>query len=189
MQSSSDSLLQRAYRQEPFAWERLCALYGPIVHSWCRRSGLQESDAADAVQEVFRAVFTNLGQFLQQGGVFYAWLWTITVNQVRLYFRRARHEPAVALGDQDQELPDPDSSLVLDQEPDAETTRQRIVRRALDLVRGDFNEHTWQCFERTAVQGQTDQDVAIALGMTANAVRQARFRVLRRLRQELDGLV
>jgi RNA polymerase sigma-70 factor (ECF subfamily) len=188
MLSTSHSLLQRAGRLEPAAWERLCALYGPIVHGWCRRHGLQESDAADAVQEVFRAVFLNLGQFLGQGGVFHAWLWTITANQVRLHFRRKKHEPAVALGSQDGELPHPEPPFSVDGEPDAETIRQRIVRRAVDLVRGDFNEATWQMFVRTTLQGESCQEVADALRINANAVRQARFRVLRRLRQELEGL-
>jgi RNA polymerase sigma-70 factor (ECF subfamily) len=188
MSSTSHSLLQRACRLEPAAWERLCALYGPIVHGWCRRSGLQESDAADAVQEVFRAVFQNLGQFLRQGGVFHAWLWTITANQVRLHFRRTKRESATDLGNRDRDLPDSRQPPLDDGEPDSETTRQRIVRRALDLIRGDFNELTWQIFVRTTLQGEPCQEVAIALGMNGNAVRQARFRVLRRLRQELDGL-
>ena len=183
--STSYTLLQRAGRLEPAAWERLCALYGPIVHGWCRRCGLQESDAADAVQKVFRAVFQNLGQFLRQGGVFRAWLWTITANQVRLHFRHTKHQPA-ALGSQDRELPDPLPSD--DAEPDIETTRQRIVRRAVDLVRGDFQEQTWQIFVRTTLQGESCQEVAAALRIKANTVRQARFRVLRRLRQELEGL-
>jgi RNA polymerase sigma-70 factor (ECF subfamily) len=182
-------LLQRAGRLEPVAWERLCALYGPIVHGWCRRSGLQESDAADAVQEVFRAVFQNLGQFLRQGGVFHAWLWTITANQVRLHFRHTKRQPTTALGSQDGEFPDPESSSSVDGEPDAETTRLRIVRRALDLVRGDFQEQTWQIFVRTTLQGESCQEVAAALRINANAVYQARYRVLTRLRQELDGLV
>jgi RNA polymerase sigma-70 factor (ECF subfamily) len=187
--STSHTLLQRACRLEPPAWERLCALYGPIVHGWCRRSGLQESDAADAVQEVFRAVFLNLGEFLRQGGVFHAWLWTITANQVRLQFRRREHQRATELGSQDRELPDPVQPPSDEGEPDAETTRQRVVRRALDLVRGDFAVPTWQCFVRTTMQGESCQEVAAALGMNANAVRQARFRVLRRLRHELDGLL
>jgi RNA polymerase sigma-70 factor (ECF subfamily) len=187
--STSHTLLQRACRLEPAAWERLCALYGPIVHGWCRRSGLQESDAADAVQEVFRAVFQHLGQFQRQGGVFHAWLWTITANQVRLQFRRRKREPAIALGSQDQELPDPAQPPTDDAEPDPKTTRRRIVSRALDLVRGDFAEPTWQCFVRTTLQGESCQEVAAALAMNANAVRQARFRVLRRLRHELDGLL
>lgn len=189
MLTTSLSLLQRAGRLEPLAWERLCALYGPIVHGWCRRSGLRESDAADAVQEVFRAVFQNLGQFLRQGGVFHAWLRTITANQVRLHFRHAKHRPTVALGNQAGELPDPAQSSSDDGEPDAKTTRQRVVRRALDLVRGDFGEQTWQIFVRTTLQGESCQEVAAALRMNANAVYQARYRVLSRLRQELDGLV
>jgi len=149
---------------------------------------LQESDAADVVQEVFRAVFLNLRQFLGDGGVFHAWLWTITAKQVRLHFRRTKHRPS-ALGSQDGEVPHPESPSSVDGEPDAETTRRRIVRRALDLVRGDFNEQTCQIFVRTTLQGESCQEVAAALRSNANAVHQARYRVLSRLRQELDGLV
>jgi RNA polymerase sigma-70 factor (ECF subfamily) len=57
------------------------------------------------------------------------------------------------------------------------------------LVRGDFSETTSQCFVRTTLQGQTCVEVAADLGLTDNAVRQARFRMLRQLREELDGLV
>ena len=84
MLTTSHSLIQRACRLEPAAWERLCALYGPIIYGWCRRGGLQDSDAADAVQEVFRSVFTHLEQFRREGGVFHAWLWKITANHVCL---------------------------------------------------------------------------------------------------------
>ena len=75
------------------------------------------------------------------------------------------------------------------EEPDAEAGRRRILRRALEWVRGDFSETTWKIFEQTTLEHQTYQEVAAELGMTANAVRQARFRVLRRLREELDGLI
>jgi RNA polymerase sigma-70 factor (ECF subfamily) len=91
--STSHSLLQPACRLEPAARERLCALYAPVVYGWCRRGGLQESDAADAVQEVFYSVLKSLDQFQRDGGVFHAWLWTITLNQRRLHFRRAEHNP------------------------------------------------------------------------------------------------
>jgi RNA polymerase sigma-70 factor (ECF subfamily) len=187
MPTTPYTLLQRACLLDPAAWDRLCALYGPVVYAWCRQRGLQESDAADVVQEVFRSVFLNLSQFVRQGGVFHAWLWTITANQIRLHFRRARQQPTVALGSQDQELADP--QLMGDSEPEPETTRQQIVHRVLELVRGDFQDQTWQCFVRTVLRGESCTEVAAALGMTANAVRQARFRVLRRLREELDQLL
>jgi RNA polymerase sigma-70 factor (ECF subfamily) len=183
--STPHSLLQRACRFDPAAWECLCALYGPVVYGWCRRRGLQDSDAADAVQEIFQSVFKHLDQFQRNGGVFHAWLWKITLNQVRLHFRRAKHNPAQADDRQMQDW----LEAPAEGEPDAETTRQRLVRLALELIRGDFNEQTWQIFVRTTLQGEPCHEVALALGLTANAVRQARFRVVRRLRQELDGLL
>lgn len=184
MLTTSDSLIEQACRLKPEAWERLCALYGPIIYSWCRLRGLQDSDAADAVQEVFRSVFRHLNQFRRQGGVFHAWLWRITINQVRLHFRQKQRDPIPTDDDQVQQWPDS-----ADEEPQPESTRQRVLRRALDLIRGDFSEQTWTAFVRTSLQGESCQGVAAELGMTANAVRQARFRVLRRLRQELNGLL
>src|SRR5579875_211233 len=184
LHATSHSLIQRACRLEPAAWERLCTLYGPIIYSWCRRGGLQDSDAADAVQEVFRSVFTHLEQFRREGGVFHAWLWKITANQVRLHFRRRQRNPVPA-GDA---LMQQWSDSVATDEPEPESTRQRLVHRALELIRGDFSDQTWTAFVRTTLQDESCQEVASALGMTANAVRQARFRVIRRLRQELDGL-
>jgi RNA polymerase sigma-70 factor (ECF subfamily) len=185
MLTTSLSLLQRACALDPAAWERLCTLYGPIVYGWCRRYGLQHDDAADCCQEVFQSVFRNLSQFWQNGGVFHSWLGTITLNQVRLHYRKIKPTPGLIEGQQLQDWP----GAIPDSDSDVVNTRQQVIRRALDLVRGDFNEQTWQIFERTTLQNETCAEVATALGLTPNAVRQARFRVIRRLRQELDGLV
>lgn len=187
--TTSHSLIERACQLEPAAWERLCTLYGPIVYGWCRRYGLQDCDAADAVQEVFQSVFRHLEQFRRNGGVFHAWLWKITVNRVRLHFRQRQHKPLLAEDAAFRQCLQADGDDTSDDEPQAETTRYRVVRRALCLIRGDFTEQTWNIFERTTLQGEPCHEVAATLGMTANAVRQARFRVLRRLRQELDGLI
>jgi RNA polymerase sigma-70 factor (ECF subfamily) len=62
-----------------------------------------------------------------------------------------------------------------------------LRRRAMELVRGDFEEQTWQAFWRAAVEGDTLADVAADLGISVWAVYKARARVLSRLRQELDG--
>lgn len=63
------------------------------------------------------------------------------------------------------------------------------MRRALDLVRAEFENRTWDAFWRTAIDGQPAGDVAAQLGMSLHAVYKAKSRVLRRLRQELAGLV
>ena len=60
-----------------------------------------------------------------------------------------------------------------------------LVQRALEAIRNDFTDGVWDAFVRTALQGRTSKDAGRELGMTPNAVRQAKFRVLRRLREEL----
>jgi RNA polymerase sigma-70 factor (ECF subfamily) len=63
-----------------------------------------------------------------------------------------------------------------------------LIRRALALLRPDFRPASWDAFWQTAVLGRPDGEVAGEFGLTVNAVRVARCRVLGRLRQELDGL-
>ncbi len=196
--ATSPSLINRVRRFESDAWIRLSALYGPMVYGWCRRAGLQSNDAADAVQEVFRSVFQGIGQFRgaaesQSGGSFRGWLWVITRNQVRLSVRRSAGVPQ-AVGGTDAQIrfaEHADAATVIDlndSEPDAEATQTRLLHRALDLIRGDFNDSTWTAFSRATLQGHSIQEVAAELGLTENAVRQAKFRVLRRLREELDDV-
>jgi hypothetical protein len=59
---------------------------------------------------------------------------------------------------------------------------------ALARVRGDFDEATWQAFDWTWMQSLTPQEAAERLGKTAAWVYRARFKVLKRLRAEVDFL-
>jgi RNA polymerase sigma-70 factor (ECF subfamily) len=187
--STSTSLLQRLRAREPAAWERLCQLYGPLVYRWSRASGLQDLDAADVVQEVFRSVAVSLDRFHHEGPTdsFRGWLWGITRNKLRDHFRARAGNPAGAGGtdahQQLLEVPEtPPDSTSESLKPDA-----ILVHRALALVQLEFEERTWKAFWRSAVDGLAAPDVAKELGMTPRAVRQAKYRVLRRLRQEFSG--
>jgi RNA polymerase sigma-70 factor (ECF subfamily) len=73
--------------------------------------------------------------------------------------------------------------------PEAITENAALVRQALNMIRGDFQEQTWRAFLRTAVDGRPAPEVAAELGMTKRAVRQAKYRVLQRLREEFDNLI
>ncbi len=55
-------------------------LYGPLVYHWCCRFGLQEAEAADVGQKVFRTVSSSIVNFQlqQQGSSFRGWLRTVT---------------------------------------------------------------------------------------------------------------
>jgi RNA polymerase sigma-70 factor (ECF subfamily) len=63
-----------------------------------------------------------------------------------------------------------------------------LWRRAVELLRTEFEEHTWQAFWQVAIDGRTLAEVAERLGMSVAAVYQAKSRVLRRLRQEFQEL-
>jgi RNA polymerase sigma-70 factor (ECF subfamily) len=186
--ATSPSLLGRALAQEPAAWERLVALYAPLVWHWCRSCGLQQQDQADVFQEVFQAVAGHLNQFQRSAqGTFRGWLRTITRNKVYDLYRRRQHEPVGAGGSDTQrwlnQVPGP--TLFSEDSQAEQAAEQSLMHRALELIRPEFAERTWQAFWRTAVDEQAAGDVADDLGMSPGAVRVAKCRVLQRLREAL----
>jgi RNA polymerase sigma-70 factor (ECF subfamily) len=65
----------------------------------------------------------------------------------------------------------------------------QLYRRAVERVRGEFEERTWRAFWLTAIEDRSPVDLTDDLGMTPAAIRQAKSRVLRRLKQELGELL
>lgn len=186
-QPTSMTLLQRAMDRDADAWRRVLDLYAPLVYYWCRHWGIQGSDADDIRQEVFQAVAAHLSKFSRskEGESFRGWLKGVTRHKLLDFFRKQGHQP-VALGGTDHyqrllDVPGPDTSL-----PDPPPQEvANLYQRALQILHGEFGDRTWQAFVRTAVEGHAPADVAADLGMTAVAVRKAKSRVLRRLREEI----
>jgi RNA polymerase sigma-70 factor (ECF subfamily) len=190
-QVTSLSLLWRARANDQQAWHRLTTLYRPLVLFWCRQAHCPDAEVEDVIQEVFAAVAAGLGGFRHDrpGDSFRAWLRGISRNQVLLYFRRNQGRPqpeggSDALG-RLQELADP--------MPDSAEEEAREVsqwyRRAVEQVRGEFEDRTWHMFWRAVIDGRPTAAVAEELQVTAAAVRQAKSRVLRRLKEEIGELL
>jgi RNA polymerase sigma-70 factor (ECF subfamily) len=59
----------------------------------------------------------------------------------------------------------------------------------LALIRAEFKQTTWEAFIRVTVEGLPTAEVALALGVSVNAVHLAKSRILRRLREEFQDLV
>ena len=64
-----------------------------------------------------------------------------------------------------------------------------VLRQALLVMQRDFQASTWQACWEHVVMGRPAGDVAAALGMTVNAVYIAKARVMKQLRQELEGML
>jgi RNA polymerase sigma-70 factor (ECF subfamily) len=185
-------LLARVQADDPAAWERLVHLYAPLVFHWCRQRGLQDQDAADVFQEVFQAVVAHVGSFRKEreGDTFRGWLRRITQHKICDHFRGLGRAGRGVGGNHAQallaQLPGPPPEA--DDLPPDEAGEGGLLARGLDLIREEFEPRTWQAFWRTAIEDQAAGDVAADLGMSPGAVRVAKSRVLRRLREELGDL-
>lgn len=164
-------------------WRRLTDVYGPLLARWLAHLGVAPADRDDVVQEVMVVVVRRVAEFERRGaGAFRAWLRAILVNQAR---RHLRTRVAAPTGDLDAAA-DPHT------EPDRQWDREHdehIARRALQVVEGDFAPATWQAFRRQVIDGITPAAVATELELSLNAVILAKSRVLKRIREELCGLL
>jgi len=187
---TSASLLDRVRSAQPEGWRRLVSLYGPLVYAWCRKAGLQDHDAADVVQNVFQSVLKGINDFRRDrpGDSFRRWLRTVTRNKVRDFWRAESRAPQADGGTE--------APLRLTQWPDAEEPDDghieeidQMYHRALELVRAEFEDRTWQAFWRVVVDARPAADVANELNMSPNAVYIAKSRVVTRLRAEFGELL
>ena len=191
--STSVTLLERLRANEADAWRAMVHLYTPLVYHWCARGGLRGEDVADVSQEVFRVAATSIDHFRREreGDTFRGWLRGITRNIIREHYRRRGRQPqAVGGTDAFQKLQEvADTTAASLDDTDAPSEIDGLHRRALDLVRKEFEERTWRAFWQTAIEGRSPVDVAAEQGVSPAAVRMAKSRVLRRLKEEFAQLI
>jgi len=187
MTKTPTSLLERLRQPfEPEAWGRFASLYTPLIYSWGRRVGLQEQDAADLVQDVFVTLLQVLPTFTyDRHQSFRRWLWTVTINKWRKDRKQQDKRMVHGLGGEPEHVAVADD---LEASWEAEY-QQHLANQAMRMMRTDFDETTWRaCWEMVAA-GRPAAVVAAELGLTIGAVYAAKFRVLKRLRRDLQGLL
>jgi RNA polymerase sigma-70 factor (ECF subfamily) len=186
MHTTPITLLER-FRHGPDegAWCRLVDLYTPLLFTWVQRAGAKKHDAADLVQDVFTVLVQTLPTFdYKQQGHFRNWLRTVALNKLRDRQRREALALKVPL-DNSAEPALPDHAEAFWEEE----YRHELTRRALQLMQADFAPTTWKACWEFVARGRPAEEVARELGISENAVYLAKCRVLRRLRDELSGLL
>jgi RNA polymerase sigma-70 factor (ECF subfamily) len=166
------------------AWVEFVSLYEPVIYRILRRTGLQESDSLDVLQELLLAVSRGVERWVpgSELGTFRGWLRRVARNLVVNWLRRKRRQVVTT----SLEL---DALLIEDRSVETEETREfddelrrSKFQRAAEQVRSEVQEHTWHAFWEVMVDGCTVAEVAQRLGMSPGAVRVAKCRVLARLR-------
>lgn len=171
------------------AWREFVDLYEPLVYRLARRKGLQDADARDLCQEVFRAVAQAIGRWEPGRGAFRGWLSRIARNLLINFLTRRQHQLRGSGATSVQELleaqpaDDPSATAVFETE-----YRRRLLHWAAEEIRDEFTSNTWLAFWQTAVEGRLPSEAAAGLGLSVGAVYVARSRVLARLKRRIDQL-
>lgn len=173
------------------AWDQFVEIYAPLVFRFARRRGLQESDAADLVQEVLLRVSEAFrqGKFAADRGSFRGWLLTIARNEVNDWLAGRARQP-MSRGGTESQL---SLANVAENGRDGDSFRDeadqwdrehelRLFAWAADQVEREVQPATWQAFWQTAVESRSGQEVAIATGLSVAAVYLAKSRVMQRIR-------
>jgi len=182
-------LLRLRDSQDHQAWMDFVSLYEPVVYRLLRRSGLQDADSRELLQELFLTVSRNIERWAPTSGQgsFRAWLRRVTRNLLINWLRQRQRRDTVGGSD---------FQFLLNQVPadgpegsdfDYEL-RRALFRRASDVVRPETAPQTWMAFWETGVLGTSPRMAAEKLGMSAGAVRVAKCRVVARLRAVIAAM-
>lgn len=167
------------------AWHDFVDLYAPLVYAFCRRCGLQNADAEDVSQQVFLQVSRAMERFEYDPGKgrFRSWLGTVVANAVRRHFRKRPPAPLLdGLAGTDAQ-----SQEAFDSEW-RDAFNSHVFRTACDRVRGEFDATTWRAFEAVWLEHSSPRQVAETLKKPPHWVYQAKYLVLKRLKQEVQFL-
>ncbi|MCA9119992.1 MAG: sigma-70 family RNA polymerase sigma factor [Planctomycetaceae bacterium] len=174
------------------AWQDFREIYDPLIRHWLVRRGVREHDADDVGQDVMQLLVTELANFEHNGrtGALRCWLRQVVANRLKTFWRQENRRVAPVggsdYGAMADQLADPKSQL--SQLWDDEYHRA-ICDRLLGIAKSEFQPQTMAAFREVAIEGKRASEVGASLGMSANAVRIAQSRVMRRLRELGEGML
>lgn len=167
------------------AWREFQDRYGDLIRGFCYRRGLQAADCEDVQQDVLLSLNRSMGQFRYDPskGLFRSYLKTVVMNAIS---RRMCQNPAHAglsqVPSAAGEEPGEDAQWELE-------WRQYHFRRAMQVLEAEFSESDRRAFTMYAVEGRSVPETAATIGISPEAVYQAKSRMLKRLGQVIESQV
>jgi RNA polymerase sigma factor (sigma-70 family) len=177
--------LQACRRGDESAWEALVERYQRLIFTIPRRAGLDEDQAAEVFQEVFKTLFEKLND-IEQPQRLQAWLVTTAKRKTwRLISREKRlQHPVGGAEESEPELEKlPDQSALPD-EVLMRLEEQHRVRVAL----ADLDERCRKLLTMLFYQPEPPPyaEIAAAIGTTEGSIGPTRARCLKKLMQRLS---
>ncbi|HUQ73006.1 MAG TPA: sigma-70 family RNA polymerase sigma factor [Planctomycetaceae bacterium] len=189
MESPSDwpstraSLLAELHdRTDSPSWRLFVEIYEPLIQRYCRRRGLQDADARDVTQDVMLDVRRAIPTFDydRARGRFRGWLGMVTSRRISKHLGSARRAGLASgtVTSGDGLLSEADASWIVE-------FNSHLCDLAHARIRPGFEALTWQAFEWLWSEHVPPDEVARRLQRSVKWVYQVKFRVLKRLREEV----
>lgn len=176
------SLIDGLKSQSQERWTEFVQIYLPLLRYWTKQRGIPESLVDDMVQESLAAICKSIGGFQRQPtSKFRAWLRIIVQRRVADHFRRQNPKEAGLL-DEMSHFPEPEESDPEDESTGGKAARREAALRAFGIIQKQVKPATWEMFWQSFVEQRPTDAIAREFGVSQDAVRNARHRVLRKLK-------
>lgn len=174
----SSLLIQLQGDAAEHAWGEFLKIYQPLITRAVRGAGVRPQDLDDAVQEVLVQLLRVLPTFSYQRkkGFFRHWLRHVTTNKAIDFHRR--RIGALKVSDQLESVSSPESDDQWMRE-----FRLGLLQTAMASLESQFRRNTWKCFVLHALENQSAEATARAVGVSVNAVYINTSRIVSRLRE------
>jgi len=182
-------LLRVRDREDQESRSECVEIYGPLIYRFALSRGAHRDAAPDITQEVLRNVARAMQGFEYDPskGTFRGWLFTAIRREIGRVAKKAKRTPA----NPNAEAPD----HLLDQLPDEREAQdwdidyqRRLVHWAMEKIRHEFGENSWESFTATAIHGKSPEATGKKLGVTTGAVYVAKSRVMKRLIEKVQSV-
>jgi RNA polymerase sigma-70 factor (ECF subfamily) len=173
--------------EREIGWTDFYDRYVPLIKGFAQRAGAKAEEAEDVAHEVIANFFraAHRFQYDASAGRFRGYLKAATLNAMRARWRKRKGQVNV---EDESSLPAADSNE-LDAVWDQEWTRS-VIDRAIVAVRmnGKQSEQSWEAFDLFGRRGVPISEISSRLGMTPEAIRQAKSRISRQIRGEIERI-
>jgi RNA polymerase sigma-70 factor (ECF subfamily) len=186
MNPSRPGLLQRLQQTgEKADWDLLVDLYSTPLFLWACRAGLQGSDAAELVREIFAAMARKLAEYRPGStGGFRTWV-RFLAHAERQRLLREKMVAARGASAAEPVAPVPAAAEAIWEGE----YLPLLLRNAVELLQSEYPAEDWKACVGLTIEGRPASEVGAELGLSPAAVYAAESRVLHRVRQELEELI
>jgi len=186
------TLLCRISSGDEIGWHEFVQMYRPLIILRGRDRGLRDSELDDLVQNVLVSLYEGQDRFTydREKGRFRDYLKKIIDCRAFDILRKRRPK------DKSMQLLAQQGALLSSDDHEKAEARwdqawhRHLLRQALELVREDVNEKTYQAFVMSVLDEVDPKTTADSLGISVDSVYAAKHRIVKRLgpiMQELEA--